>query len=156
MERKTQSSPDEVVTKDLLEEVTSHTEKVASLNPESTYIATIAEIDEENRLWIDLPQLDYLAEALTNTPVCDDDIGKRCSVTFIEHDIRQPLVTGLIYQPNAVPETLSLNAEKQLTLACGKSRISLDEFGRVSISGESISSRSYGANRIKGGSVKLN
>ncbi len=151
-----QPVPEEVVVKDLLEKVTSKTAKCNALNPQHTYIATITEIDQDNLLWIDIPDSKHLVSALASTPIFDSDIGKQCVITFIEQDLSKPLVTGLIYEPNQTPKHLNLKAEKKLTLECGNSRISLDEFGRVSISGESISSRSYGANRIKGGSIKLN
>lgn len=156
MEQKYKTSV-EVQTKDLLEEITENTKSVlANINPECTYIGTIADIDEDNCLWIELPQTEYLLEALVSMPVTDDDIGRRCSVVFVEHDVQQPLVTGLIFQPNAVVETINIKAKKNVTLQCGNSQISLDEHGRVKIRGEQISSQSYGANRVKGASVKLN
>ena len=51
---------------------------------------------------------------------------------------------------------LTLAAEKEIVLTCGKSSITLTRAGKVLIRGAYISSRSSGAHRIKGGSVQIN
>jgi hypothetical protein len=53
-------------------------------------------------------------------------------------------------------ERLVVTAKEQLVLRCGRASITLTRAGKVLIQGAYISSRSTGANRIKGGSVQLN
>ncbi len=157
MEKVKQAPQQETLAGDLLEQITANTpEQPVTLNPLHTYLAAIAYIDEDNRLWVIIPQHEHLLEASTITPVCDDDIGRICTVSFIEANTKQPLVTGLLQQPNQVADKIKLKATEEVMLECGNSQVSLDSHGRVKIRGESISSRSYGANRVKGGSVKLN
>ncbi|SHO56847.1 hypothetical protein [Vibrio quintilis] len=155
MERTTKPNQSQETTEDLLDQVTQQTTlSEPPLDTTCTYMAVIADIDEENQLWLNLPQLEYLINAYSCVPVCNNDIGRHCVIGFIEHDFSQPVVTGLLHQPNA-PE-LHLKATQKVVLECGKSKIELDEHGRVYIRGRSVSSQSYGTNRIKGGSVKLN
>lgn len=51
---------------------------------------------------------------------------------------------------------IELQAREQIVLRCGKSSITLTRAGKVIIRGAYISSKSSGANRIKGGSVQIN
>jgi hypothetical protein len=53
-------------------------------------------------------------------------------------------------------ERLELTARREVVIRCGKASITLTPAGKVLIRGTYISSRSSGANRIKGGSVQLN
>lgn len=53
-------------------------------------------------------------------------------------------------------ERVELRAEKEIVLKCGKSSITMTRAGKVIIRGAYISTRSSGANRIKGGSVQIN
>ncbi len=53
-------------------------------------------------------------------------------------------------------ERVFLRANQELILKCGKSSITLTKAGKVIIRGAYISTRSSGANRIKGGSVQIN
>lgn len=54
------------------------------------------------------------------------------------------------------PDELVLTAEKQLTIRCGESSITLTTAGKIIIRGKYIVSRSSGLHRIKGGSVQIN
>ena len=58
--------------------------------------------------------------------------------------------------PRDNPEELVVTAEKQLTLRCGESSITLTAAGKIIIRGKYIVSRSSGVQRIKGGSVQIN
>lgn len=58
--------------------------------------------------------------------------------------------------PGDTPEELVVTAEKQLTLRCGESSITLTAAGKIIIRGKYIVSRSSGVQRIKGGSVQIN
>lgn len=53
-------------------------------------------------------------------------------------------------------QRLDLEAKEQIVLRCGKASITLTSAGKVIIRGAYISTRSSGANRIKGGSVQIN
>lgn len=51
---------------------------------------------------------------------------------------------------------IDLQAREQIVLRCGKSSITMTHAGKVIIRGAYVSSKSSGANRIKGGSVQIN
>ncbi|NND92028.1 MAG: hypothetical protein HKN42_14300 [Granulosicoccus sp.] len=51
---------------------------------------------------------------------------------------------------------IDLQAREQIVLRCGKSSITMTSAGKVIIRGAYVSTRSSGANRIKGGSVQIN
>lgn len=51
---------------------------------------------------------------------------------------------------------IDLQAREQIVLRCGKSSITMTRAGKVIIRGTYVSSKSSGANRIKGGSVQIN
>lgn len=53
-------------------------------------------------------------------------------------------------------EKIELLAKKEIVLKCGKSSITMTRAGKVIIRGTYISTKSSGANRIKGGSVQIN
>jgi hypothetical protein len=53
-------------------------------------------------------------------------------------------------------ERMIVSAKTQLVLRCGKASITLTQAGKVLIEGTYVSSRSTGANRLKGGSIHLN
>jgi uncharacterized protein (DUF2345 family) len=53
-------------------------------------------------------------------------------------------------------QRLTVSAKEQVVLRCGKASITLTRAGKVIIQGEYLLSRSYGANRIQGGSIEMN
>jgi hypothetical protein len=53
-------------------------------------------------------------------------------------------------------KTITLDADKEATIVCGKSSIHLRKDGRVVIRGARILSRSSGTNKIRGASVMIN
>ncbi|MGR3890055.1 DUF6484 domain-containing protein [Pseudomonas sp. 1152_12] len=94
------------------------------------------------------------------------DIGSQVALMFEGGDPDHPLVIGLLLgaQPCAAPiasvqlddQCLTLSAEREIVLRCGKASITLTRAGKVIIQGAYLSSRSSGVNRIKGGSVQIN
>ena len=92
--------------------------------------------------------------------------GQEVALMFERGDPKKPLVIGPLIQnathpPSEAPpqqdrETLSLTANREIVLRCGKSSITLTRAGKVLIRGAFLLSRSSGVNRIKGGSVQLN
>ena len=53
-------------------------------------------------------------------------------------------------------DQLTLTADRQITLRCGKASITLTAAGKVLIRGAYLLNRSSGVNKIKGGSVQIN
>ncbi|AZC51301.1 MULTISPECIES: DUF6484 domain-containing protein [Pseudomonas] len=103
--------------------------------------------------------------ARTTTELSRDDIGAQVALMFEAGDPSQPLVIGRIQRlpETTVPaiahldsERLEFTAEREIVLRCGKASITLTRAGKVIIQGAYLSSRSSGANRIKGGSVQIN
>lgn len=99
-----------------------------------------------------------------------EHIGSDIVLQFENGDPQLPIVMGLLRQPSAWPlgeqpaqvsvdadgERLLVDAKHEIVLRCGKASITLTRAGKVLIRGTFISSRSSGANRIKGGSVLIN
>lgn len=97
-------------------------------------------------------------------------IGRRVVLMFDGGDRSRPIVLGVLREgtgwpleerPGAVAvdadgERMLVSAREQLVLRCGKASITLTKAGKVLIEGAYVSSRSSGANRVKGGSVQLN
>ena len=97
-------------------------------------------------------------------------IGAQVLLLHENNDPELPIVIGVLRgrvgwpareAPGAVEvhadgQRLVVSAADQLTLRCGKARITLTGDGKVLIEGTYVSSRSSGANRVRGGSVHLN
>jgi hypothetical protein len=97
-------------------------------------------------------------------------IGGQVVLVFDGADPAKPIVMGILrdgqgtaleQRPGHVEvdsdgERLIVSAKAQLILRCGRASITLTKAGKVLIEGASVSSRSTGVNRIKGGSIQLN
>jgi hypothetical protein len=96
-------------------------------------------------------------------------VGGQVVLVFEGADPRKPIIMGLIREerssrqqhPGHVEvdtdgERMIVSAKTQLVLRCGKASITLTQAGKVLIEGTYVSSRSTGANRLKGGSIHLN
>ncbi len=86
---------------------------------------------------------------------------------FLGGDETQPIVLGLVgatagarrsrcAAAGKAPDTLRVEAGRELVIECGEAKISLRKDGRVEIRGTHLISRSSGPNKIKGGSVFIN
>jgi hypothetical protein len=101
-----------------------------------------------------------------NAPAWRDCIGAGVLVGFLNGDETQPIVLGLLEPPRIqespdpraekTPETLRVQAGRELVIECGEAKISLRKDGRIEIRGTHLISRSSGPNKIKGGSVFIN
>lgn len=103
-------------------------------------------------------------------PIAAADLGHDAVLVFENNDLAKPIVLGLLQpdltettEPHPTPVNASLDgkqvtltAENEIVLRCGKASITLTRAGKVLISGEYLLSRSEGVNRIKGGSVQIN
>jgi len=112
--------------------------------------------------------------AVSTVAVGQGDVGREAALLFEGGDPARPILVGLIHQPetwkNAPAELtstepiqverngerLTLTADKEIVLRCGKASITLTRAGKVLIRGAYLLSRSSGVNRIKGGSVQIN
>lgn len=90
------------------------------------------------------------------------DQGQSVVLLFEGHDVRRPIVMGVIRSaehagtPASEPDTLRISAKRQVVLECGKSSLTLTDAGKVLIKGAYVLSSSSGTNRIRGGSVEIN
>lgn len=104
-------------------------------------------------------------------------LGREVTLMFEEGDAGKPIVIGVIQPPKAQPangklnghvaaqktfevqvdnERLTLAAQQEIVLRCGKASITLTRAGKIILRGKYLLSRSSGVNRIKGGSVQIN
>lgn len=94
-----------------------------------------------------------------------EDAGCAVALMFEGGDPARPIVMGRMAGPAALPagvrmkadgDRLELTAEREITLRCGDSSITLTRAGKILIRGAYVLSRSSGVNRIQGGSVEIN
>ena len=107
-------------------------------------------------------------KARSTVALRSSDIGSQIALLFEDADFAKPLVIGRILVPGskqqAQPtvsakiddEVLTLTADREIVLKCGKAKITLTRAGKILIRGAYVSSRSSGVNKIKGGSLQLN
>ena len=85
-------------------------------------------------------------------------IGSDVVVTELPGDPSRMLIIGVIQAP--VPERdqgkTIIEADRELVLRCGKSSVSLEKSGKVTIRGKQLLSRADGQNRVQGANVSLN
>lgn len=118
--------------------------------------------------------------ALTTLPVSMELLGRNVVLSFVEGDLSQPIIMGLLWEPDhqapkskpktaaqattpypdQQPESLSdfkiIRAADRIELTCGQASITLTHTGKIMLRGQMISSQAAGAHRIKGGSVQIN
>lgn len=124
-------------------------------------------------------------EVPTTIDLGDDDVGSAVLVTFVGGRRDQPIITGLVRPPRGSQEdrpsaaqaaartsplvlddgpltieaddkTVTVSAEQELVLRCGKASLRLRRDGFVELRGVDVMSRAARVNWIKGGSVSLN
>ena len=98
---------------------------------------------------------------MAEPPSWRDCVGLRVAVAATGDPDSGPVVLGLLDPPPSsasrdTPKTLRVESTDELTIACGKARITLRADGRIEIRGGHLISRSSGANKIKGASVEIN
>ena len=54
------------------------------------------------------------------------------------------------------PTQLKLEAAESIELTCGQSTLSMEKNGKIVLRGADITTRAFGANKIKGASVRIN
>lgn len=140
-------------------------------------IGTLSEVSESGQpvvFYPGIPQGKPLP-AISTADLSHQKNGQEVALGFVGGDPASPIVLGLIHKPaeQAEPATqqppedqsvnvrmdgerLTLSAEHEIVLQCGKSSITLTRAGKVILKGAYLSTHSTGVNRIKGGSVQIN
>ena len=111
--------------------------------------------------------------AISTVEVTTEHLGREVALAFQGGDSRLPVILGLIHSPapeapvELTPEEteveverdgerVTLSADKEIVLKCGKASITLTRSGKILLRGTYLLNRSSGVNRIKGGSVQIN
>lgn len=94
--------------------------------------------------------------ALSQVRVTEQDIGRQCTLAFINADAQHPVIMGLLYTNGETAHPLLIHSDAAVILQSGKARIELQANGRIHLQGIHISSQAYGPNQLKGASVKIN
>jgi hypothetical protein len=119
--------------------------------------------------WRDrLPLVDYhgnpregLLPARSVVPFGDLRLGAEVLLWFEGGNPCRPIIVGMLQSPPedappGAPGILRFEAEREISLACGKSSLTMDRDGRIVLRGVEVTSRASRTNKIKGGTVLLN
>lgn len=120
--------------------------------------------------------------ARATVPLSTRDIGAEVALVFEQGNPGSPIIVGRLLRPgdpmedlddgeqqvniapapttisvdNDAEEIVDIEGKEQVVIRCGRASITLTRSGKILLRGAYISSRSSGANRIKGGSIHLN
>jgi Domain of unknown function (DUF6484) len=108
--------------------------------------------------------------ARTTIDLLAEHVGLDVLLAFDEDDRARPIVIGLLrgqrgWPGPAVPSQvqveadgrrLTVCAQEELVLRCGRARITLTADGQLELRADVIVSEASGVNRVRGGSVQLN
>jgi hypothetical protein len=143
-------------------------------------IFTVADEAGDQKIFVTYPGNPYTTPllALTTVKLNGSDSGKQVVLSFDQGNPLRPIITGVLQNSASPVEELSLDvskelnskqlqakldgdqvtlsAEKEIVLQCGKSSITLTKAGKIIIRGEYLLSRATGVNKIKGGAVQIN
>jgi hypothetical protein len=128
----------------------------SSERPEGVIIGAIAGIHKDGTplvVW-EGRQDQAPCPALTQIPITPGEINRRCTLTLLKGDPKQPLILGLLHDQRVGATGYRItHAEKALILECGQSRIELRADGHILLRGLAIDTRAYGPCRIMGDTV---
>ena len=120
--------------------------------------------------------------ARATVPLSTRDIGAEVALIFEQGNPGAPIIMGRLLRPgdgmddpddgtteldmapapmrvsvdDEAEEIVEITGKEQVVIRCGRASITLTKAGKILLRGAYISSRSSGANRIKGGSIHLN
>lgn len=104
-------------------------------------------------------------KAVSMVPITTLKAGQNVGLMFVEGDATRPTIIGQMHVGlsdktelvvHADHERISLQHDREITLQCGKAKLTLTADGRVDISGDYLISTARTTNRIAGASVKIN
>lgn len=142
-------------------------------------IGAIAKLDESGRPFVDYPSnpTDRTLPARSIVKIEPCDAMRNVVLMFENGNPEKPIVMGFLQRldtdgaallnqillRNGTPdnvqidgETLTLTAQKEIVIRCGKASIQLLADGSVRIRGTEVLNRASGTNRIRGGNVQIN
>jgi uncharacterized protein DUF6484 len=134
-------------------------------------IGTLVGCKSDGVLLVSHPSIDSTnpIDCRTVVHLTSDSVGKQVVLMFEQGDPRRPIVIGCLKDtgsagsssPGAIAvkadgETVTITAQRQIVLQCGKASLTLTKSGKLIMRGEYISQRSVGVVRIKGGCVEIN
>jgi phage baseplate assembly protein gpV len=160
----------------------------AVIAPGEIIVGTLLSIDEQGQLLVDFPgsPAESPLAAITTLALNQQNLGRQVALLFVNGDLHQPVVMGMIHSPLqamldnfdqaarqsdegvAIESDLSVDdvevngkrvvfeAQDEMVFKCGESSITLTKSGKVLIRGKYLLNRSSGVNRIMGGSVQVN
>jgi hypothetical protein len=151
--------------------------------PESgTLVGRIMEMDENGQVWVDFSGNSFGPLAARTTSTVQEKLqkgnprGREVLLAFNQNDPQCPIIIDTMFNmieeiaensisavlPDEIQEEkinskrIVLDAQDEMVLQSGKSSITLTKAGKVLIKGEYVLSKSRRANKIKGGSIRLN
>jgi hypothetical protein len=138
---------------------------------------------EAAQIFVKVPGIDNPLPATLSANVSQGDLRwamvshHDAIVVFLEEDVPVPVVVGLVPsrdQPKDVPKAappksthpwieadvdgrqIRIVAKDEIVFECGKASITLRRNGKVIVRGTDVETNALGANRIRGGQVKIN
>jgi hypothetical protein len=138
-------------------------------------VGRIVRVTAEGRAWVDYPGNPHGPVPARSVVELSQDTAQVESSTpvllvFERGDPSQPIIVGmvrdtLVPSPRATAglreaivdgKRITLDAQEEILLRCGKSSILLRKDGKIVVKGGYIVSRSSGAHKIQGASVNIN
>jgi hypothetical protein len=140
-----------------------HVRPVSS--PGAPCVGRVVQIKPDGEILVDYPgnQIGPIRARLAlSCPL--DKPDQAVLLVFENGDAALPIIAGVVRDNFGDLRLTRINdrdevvfeAKNQLTLACGKSSITLRSDGRIIVRGAEILSRASGTNKIRGASVKIN
>jgi len=158
----------------LTDNALSLSEVDSTVSPDSVVVGIVVGIHDKAVPCVSFPgcPLESGVNARTTVSLTRVDIGQQVALLFESGDLKKPVVIGKIQslaprtdEPKNTPatvettldgDTLTLSADREIVLRCGKASITLTKAGKIVIRGAYLSNRSSGVNKIKGASVQIN
>lgn len=157
--------------------MTDNTIKVGTVKLDGVVIGMVMGVQPDGTVMVIFPgnPLEQAVPARATVPFTAGDVGAEVALIFEQGDPSRPIAMGRLLRPATPdeldaedePEPMSISVDgqdenvvisgkEQIVLRCGRASITLTKSGKILLRGAYISSRSSGANRIKGGSIHLN
>lgn len=144
------------------------------LSNDSVVIGVIVGFGEDAMPSVSFPgcPIEEGISARTTVGFSRSDIGRQVALLFESGDMRKPVAIGKIQvlapaldkpvddieanETTVDGERLTLTANREIVLQCGKASITLTRAGKIVVRGTYVLNRSSGVNKIKGASVQIN